>query len=193
MCTPREGGTPPRTHRQSRRIPGGAYPRESGEILSQRPTTHRPQHLRTGLPFGILLPPPHNHGARRRRRGHEAGTGGLRRGWSALWPLSRRSKAAQGRNVSIIAGATTSTGDRCGSRGRMGTSYRVRWQTGRRSAAPFTGRAPSKRGDLIPAGTPPGEFSEGRDPWRAPVEPSREGHRGRHRHRLAGKPGGEHN
>lgn len=99
VYAPREGDTPPRPRRQGRRIPGGAYPRESGEILSQRPTTHRPQHHRTAQPFGFLLSRLHSHDPRKRRRGHEAETGSLRRGWSALWPLSRRSKTAQGRNL----------------------------------------------------------------------------------------------
>ena len=52
---------------RNRRIPGEAYPQKSGEILSQRPTIHRPQHTQRAKLFGVRLsissqPPPQKHG-----------------------------------------------------------------------------------------------------------------------------------
>ena len=46
VYTPRKKDTPPRSRRRDRRIPGGAYPLTSGDIFSQRPLIHRPQHRR---------------------------------------------------------------------------------------------------------------------------------------------------
>lgn len=129
VCTPREGDTPPRPRRQGRRIPGGADPRESGEILSQRPTTHRPQHHRTAKPFGFLLSRAHSHDPPWGRRGCGAATSGLRRGWRALWPLSRRSKTAQGRNRNGREGDHLDGRTR-GTRGRVGYPLGVDGQRG---------------------------------------------------------------
>jgi len=49
------GGYPGPVTSKTQRLSGGAYPRKSGEILSQRPTIHRPQHSRTAEPFGVRL------------------------------------------------------------------------------------------------------------------------------------------
>lgn len=62
-----------------------------------------------------------DHDPRVGRRGREAGTVGLRRGWSALWPLSRRSKTTQGRNTGDHHEGDDLDGRALGSRGRMDT------------------------------------------------------------------------
>ena len=55
MRASRGGHPDPVNVDRGQRIPSGAYPRKSGEILSQRPTIHRPHRARRAEPFGIRL------------------------------------------------------------------------------------------------------------------------------------------
>jgi hypothetical protein len=62
IYTPREEDARGRSRRSNdQRIPNRAYPRKSGEILSQRPTIHRPQHCRKARPLGVQLSSPEDH------------------------------------------------------------------------------------------------------------------------------------
>jgi hypothetical protein len=56
VCTPQEEDARNDHSDRGRRLLNRACPQESGEILSQRPTIHRPQPTRKAGPIGVRLP-----------------------------------------------------------------------------------------------------------------------------------------
>ena len=89
------GGYPGPVTSKIQRLSGGAYPRKSDEILSQRPTIHRPQHTRTARPFGVRLSNHLTTTVTEARPLRSVKTGDRCRGWNVLRTLSPQSKIPQ--------------------------------------------------------------------------------------------------